>query len=156
MRREAISCMRGISRRRDISSGLGRYVLGICCPVHSSEADIKQNYDPADLKGESEPTFSLDRALRAHNINEGGNGGIELQERSHLMNDYDKSARKGTLDPRDPVEIAGDDGKYADLEIAQADASGSGGISRPRAESGGLKEGLKKRIGSLRKKHRDE
>lgn len=72
------------------------------------------------------------------------------------MSDYDRSAQKGTLDQRDPVDIAGNDSKYADLEIARADASGSGGLSRPRAESGGLKEGLKKRIGDLRHRHWDE
>lgn len=72
------------------------------------------------------------------------------------MSDYDKSARKGTLDQRDPVEIAGDDGKYAELEMANAEASGSGGISRPREGSHSLKDGLKRRIGSLKHRHRDE
>jgi len=65
------------------------------------------------------------------------------------MDDYDRSARKGTLDTRDPVEIAGDDGKYADLEIAQAQASSS---SRPRGSSG-IGSKLKKRIGDLRHHH---
>ena len=119
-------------------------------------SSIAQDYDPSDLKGEAEPNFSLDRALRAHKIDDSGNAGIELQERGHLMSDYDKSTHKDTLDSRDPVQIAGGEPRYADMEIARADASGSGGISRPRAESSGLREGLKKRIGSLKKKHRDE
>ena len=115
-----------------------------------------QDYDPADLKGESDPTFQLDRALKAHKIDDRNPNSIELQERGHLMSDYDKAARKGTLDARDPVEIAGGDAPYAEMEIANAEASGSGGISRPR-EGSGLKEGLKKRIGSLKKKaHHEE
>ena len=83
--------------------------------------------------------------MRAHKIDDSGNAGIELQERGPLMRDHD-----------DPVELAGGESKYADMEISRADASGSGGISRPRAESHGLRDGLKKRIGSLKHKHRDE
>lgn len=73
------------------------------------------------------------------------------------MRDYDKAERKGTLDARDPVEIAGGDAPYAEMELSKAEASGSGGISRPREGSGGLREGLKKRIGSIKKKaHHEE
>ena len=59
------------------------------------------------------------------------------------MKDYHDQERSGTLDRRDPVAIAGDDGKYVDMEIANAKRSGS-------------LSGLKKRIGSLRKKRHDD
>lgn len=107
---------------------------------------IPQTYSPDDLKGESEPTFSLDRALRAHKISDNG---IEMQEGSHLMKDYNRAKQNGTLDTRDPVHIAGEDGKYADMELAHTHDT-----DHRRSGSGGL-HGLKKRIGSLRKKRAD-
>lgn len=96
-----------------------------------------KDYDPDDLKGESEPTFSLDRALRAHTINENG---IEMEDRSQKPKDK-----------RDPVDIAGGESAYVDMEIAgmskDADAEGA-----KRSVAGSLK----KRIGSLRHRHRDD
>lgn len=110
-----------------------------------------KDYDPDDLKGESEPTFSLDRALRAHTINENG---IEMEDRAAASKDYRERQRKGTLDQRDPVEIAGGEGAYADMEIAgmskDADVGGSNG---PKKSVGGS---LKKRIGSLRHRNKDD
>ncbi|KAF2163998.1 hypothetical protein M409DRAFT_68224 [Zasmidium cellare ATCC 36951] len=106
-----------------------------------------KDYSPDDLKGESEPAFSLDRALRAHKISDSG---IELQEGTHLMKDYSKKKENGTLDNRDPVHIAGDDAKYADMQFANSHDTDAG-VRR----SGSLREGLKKRIGSLRKKRAD-
>lgn len=109
-----------------------------------------QDYLPEDLKGESEPAFSLDRALKAHKITD--EGGIELQENSNLMRDYERQKRDGSLDNRDAAVIAGSDARRADMEIANTrdnDAS----VGR----SGSLRAGLKKRIGSLKKKaHHDE
>ena len=90
--------------------------------------------------------FSLDRSLKAHKISE-NNGAMEMEDRAHLTEDYHRAERKGTLDQRDPVEIAGDDGKYADLEFAAAGSSNNG---RARRSSGGVGGSLKKRIGSLR------
>ena len=95
--------------------------------------------------------FSLDRALKAHKIDENG---IEMEDRAHIRKDYHDAERKGTLDQRDPVEIAGDDGKYVDLEIANSpEASGSGSNVKRHSGIGGS---LKKRIGSLRKKRHDD
>ncbi|KAK5124264.1 hypothetical protein LTR85_001967 [Meristemomyces frigidus] len=104
-----------------------------------------REYDPEDLKGQSEPSFSLDRALRAHKIDDDG---IEMEDREHIAKDYHKAERKGTLDSRDPVEIAGDEGKYADMEHANSAhaIAYEDGLRR----HGSLKEGLKRRIGSLR------
>lgn len=107
-----------------------------------------QTYSPDDLKGESEPSFSLDRALRAHKITDSG---IEMEEGSHLMKDYNRAKQNGTLDNRDPVHIAGDDGKYADMAFANTHDTDAG-VRR----SGSLREGLKKRIGSIRKKRADD
>jgi hypothetical protein len=109
-----------------------------------------KDYDPDDLKGESEPNFSLDRALRAHTINENG---IEMDDRSHLMKDYRQREREGTLDRRDPVEIAGGEGNYADMQIAAA-AKQDGDVEPAVKKSG--HESLRKRIGSLRKKNKDD
>lgn len=107
-----------------------------------------KDYAPDDLKGESEPSFSLDRALRAHKISDSG---IEMAEGSQLRHDYRAAKRDGTLDARDPVDIAGGESKYVDMELAKTHDSDAN-----RHRSGSLREGLKKRIGSLRKKNRDD
>ncbi|KAK4550367.1 hypothetical protein LTR36_003334 [Oleoguttula mirabilis] len=110
-----------------------------------------KQYDPEDLKGQSEPTFSLDRALRAHKIDDDG---IEMEDREHINKDFRKAERKGTLDARDPVQIAGSDAKYADMEYA------NNAHAREYEEGlrghGSLKEGLKRRIGSLRHRKNDD
>ena len=73
-----------------------------------------------------------------------------MEDRAHLDRDYNAARRDGTLDSRDPVAIAGDDGKYVDMEIANSkDADVS---SRQHRSSSGGMAGLKKRIGSLRHK----
>ena len=103
------------------------------------------------MKGEGEPTFSLDRALRAHKIDDNG---IEMEDHARLMRDYHKAERNGTLDPRDPVVIAGGDAKYAELQYAN-DNSLQSNVKR----TGSLRaagEGLKKRFGSLGKKSGDD
>jgi hypothetical protein len=75
-----------------------------------------------------------------------------MEDRAHIDADYRKAKRDGTLDKRDPVKIAGDDAKYAELEFANttdADAEYMGGMTR----GGSLRKGvgsLKKRLGSLR------
>jgi hypothetical protein len=98
-----------------------------------------QDYDRDDLKGKSEPTYSLDKHLRKTSLND--RDGIEMSDRSNK---------------KDPVELAGGESKYVDMEIANTndhDAGKNMGVNR----SGSLREGLKKRIGSLRrKKERDD
>ena len=63
---------------------------------------------------------------------------------------YHEAERRGKLDPRDPVEIAGDDGKYVDMELA-AEAR-----ANDRDVKGHGFGSLKKRIGSLKHRQRDE
>nr|POF26020.1 hypothetical protein CFP56_22168 [Quercus suber] len=114
-----------------------------------------ETYDKEDLKGQSEPGFSLDRAMQAHKIDDNG---IEMEDRAQLMKDYHQAERDGTLDKRDPVTIAGNESKYNDAYYANSkdnDASKMGGIG----PGGSIKEEIRKRIGSLRhRKHgsRDE
>lgn len=73
-----------------------------------------------------------------------------MQDRSRISHEYHDAERRGTLDSRDPVDIAGDEGKYVDLEVANMRAKAAN--TATSSESGGLREGLKKRIGSLKKK----
>lgn len=115
-----------------------------------------KDYDPEDLKGQGD-TFALDRALRAHKINDDG---IEMSDRAGIDRAYHKAERDGSLDKRDPVDIAGGDRKYVDLEFANAssrDAEIAGGMDSLDGTSG-LKKGIgsiKKRIGSLRHRKND-
>jgi hypothetical protein len=106
-----------------------------------------QDYDPDDTKGQGE-SFILDRALRAHRIDD--DGAIEMQDSAALRKDYKKKEREGTLDTRDPTTIAGDDKKYADITAANDTDLHKSHSLRHAGDS------LKKRIGSLRRKNRDE
>jgi hypothetical protein len=111
-----------------------------------------QDYSPEDLKGRSEPTFSLDRALKAHTLTDNG---IEMQDHRKVSQDYNRAARTGNLDARDPVEIAGGEAEYAALYTSGHRRSTSSEVKR----TGSLRaagESLKKRIGSLRKKKEHE
>lgn len=105
-------------------------------------ANSPQDYAPGDLKGKGD-TFLLDQALQAHTINENG---IEMSETA-----FKNAKANGTLDNRDPVTIAGGEAAYADYARAN-DVD----VARNRSDSGGLRSGLKKRIGSLRRKNRED
>jgi hypothetical protein len=137
-----------------ISVGLARWAFVVFI-LRDPLLTRNEDYDPEDLHGKSEPAFSLDRALQAHKIDDNG---IEMEDHAHLMKDYHKAERDGTLDRRDPVAIAGDDGKYVDLEYKNSGMSKDADASMRRSSS--LRhagEGLKKRIGSLRhRKNHDE
>lgn len=100
------------------------------------------------MKGKSEPTFSLDRAMKAHKIDDNG---IEMEDRRQIMKDYKDAKRRGSLDPRDPVDIAGGNSRYADAEFAQTRDNYKSSESEIHRK-GSIKDGLKKRIGSIKKK----
>ncbi|KAF2217827.1 hypothetical protein CERZMDRAFT_92470 [Cercospora zeae-maydis SCOH1-5] len=86
-----------------------------------------KEYHPDDLKGKGDE-FELDRAMKKHTINENG---IEMSDKK-----------------RDPINVS-DGEPYADYASTRDADTG-----RNRSDSGGLRAGLKKRIGSLRKKNR--
>lgn len=105
-----------------------------------------RDYDPDDLKGKGEPTFSLDRALRAHKIDDDG---IEMQDRANARKSQDRAGRDGTASSRDPMTIAGGESKYVDMAIANSkdtDTAGNGDGGRGT---------LKKRIGNMGRKNND-
>ena len=83
--------------------------------------------------------FSLNRKLKTHGINENG---IELEDRA-------RSSQNGTMDHRDPVAIAGGEGKHVDMQLANADTSES------RVRTNGIGS-LRKRLGSMKQKNREE
>lgn len=102
---------------------------------------FNQDYHPDDIKGKGEPSYSIEKALKEHkihgdkedNADRGASGeatGIEMQNHPG-----------GTVDSRDPVDIAGGRQRYTDSE------HGTASTPKPHALNG-----LKKRIGSLRKK----
>lgn len=129
----------------DTSSGLERYDRRNSYLCLQSLTDSRQqDYDPDDLRGQGD-SFTLDRALRAHKIDD--DGGIEMQDSAALRSEYKKQERQGMLDKRDPTTIAGDDGKYADITAAN---------DTDLHKSHSIKDTLKKRVGSLRRKHREE
>ena len=98
---------------------------------------VGKDYDPDDLKGESEPTFSLNRALRGHTINEDG---IEMQDQRHKAK-------------RDPVKLAGGEQAYVDAEIAAMAKDNDVPSDGVRKSVGGS---IRKRIGSLRHRNKDD
>nr|OQO18503.1 hypothetical protein B0A51_16723 [Rachicladosporium sp. CCFEE 5018] len=131
-------------RRYDYEEGTDMMREGL-----NNEPGYKQwpgkEYDPEDLKGEAEPGFSLNRALKAHKIDDNG---IEMEDHAAINRDYHRAERKGTLDARDPVTIAGDDRKYAEL----AHANDTDLHHNEMHRKGSIKQSLKQRIGSLRRK----
>jgi hypothetical protein len=124
-------------------SGKVRRTKSIILPASFTDS-WTQDYDPDDVRGQGD-SFALDRALRAHKIDD--DGAIEMQDSAALRSEYKKQERQGMLDKRDPTTIAGDDGKYADITAAN---------DTDLHKSHSIKDSLKKRVGSLRRKHREE
>ncbi|KAF1818926.1 uncharacterized protein K489DRAFT_326629 [Dissoconium aciculare CBS 342.82] len=115
-----------------------------------------KDYHPEDLKGRSEPTFSLDRALKTHRLTDSG---IELQDHAQISRDYNRASRAGTLDARDPVEIAGGEAAYAALHSSGSPPRSPNSNSDAVRRTGSLRaagESLKRRIGSLRRRKEHE
>jgi hypothetical protein len=132
--------------------GYKRWPGKVCNPLASSVmqyANSNQDYDPEDLQGQAEPSFSLDRALKAHKIDDDG---IEMEDHAHINRDYHHAERDGTLDKRDPVAIAGGDRKYHELaRTNDTDLQYDNGRHDIKKGFGSIK----KRIGSLRHRKDD-
>ena len=124
-------------------SGKVRLSKSIIATVYFTDSRL-QDYDPDDIRGQGD-SFALDRALRAHKIDD--DGAIEMQDSAALRQEYKKQERQGMLDKRDPTTIAGDDRNIADITAAN---------DTDLHKSHSLKDSLKKRVGSLRRKNRDE
>ncbi|TKA72470.1 hypothetical protein B0A49_06232 [Cryomyces minteri] len=124
------------------------------------------DYRPEDLKGKGEPSFSLDRALKAHTIHErdfDGHAGIEMSDRANTNTNTNTNhratgrttGRDGTPfeDPGDAEVIAGGSARYADLrhqaDVAALEAHGDD--AQPTWAGRRSLDGLKRRIGSLRR-----
>lgn len=68
------------------------------------------------------------------------------------MSDHNRRKDRKSIDHRDPVEIAGDDAKYTDLQHASdVDAH-----RHNQQRKGSIKDGIKRRIGSIKHKGLDE
>lgn len=85
-------------------------------------------YHPDDIKGKGEPSYTIEKALKAHTLEE-REGGVELQDTS--------GRRVSNSDYR--AEVFGND-------------NDSTGIGRKAS----LSDRVKRRVGSLRKKNHDE
>ncbi|EHY53921.1 hypothetical protein HRR83_004563 [Exophiala dermatitidis] len=85
-------------------------------------------YDPEDVKGKGEPSYSIEKALKEHHISDdtAGNEGIEMKTRH-------RSSGSGNI----PVE--------GDWEDGEGNVRRSGSIKR-------LSGGLKKRFGSIKRR----
>ncbi|KAL9101564.1 MAG: hypothetical protein Q9163_003193 [Psora crenata] len=106
------------------------------------------NYHPDDLKGKGEPSYSIERALKSHksshrrNVSDGNaTGGIEMMANPRSANRPGMQHRPSSAS--DVGVKAADEGQgYSNWE---------GGLSRSQSAAGKLR----KRIGSLRIRHRD-
>ncbi|KAF2099888.1 hypothetical protein NA57DRAFT_23334, partial [Rhizodiscina lignyota] len=92
-----------------------------------------QDYHPDDIKGKGEPSFSIDRALKMHK-EQGEQGGIEM--RTHN--------RRRSLDHHGEAEVAGSREVLAGLNEE--------GPRRHASLGKQVGEGIRRRIGSLRRK----
>ncbi|KAI9689670.1 MAG: hypothetical protein M1820_010099 [Bogoriella megaspora] len=105
------------------------------------------DYKSSDIHGKGEPFYSLEEAIKRHNISGSlgeEHGAIELTENPKGVNG---SATSTGIDPRDPVDIVGSSGRMVDLEH-EADVKRN--TSSPKKH-----DSLRKRLGSLRRRHRD-
>lgn len=76
-----------------------------------------------------------------------------MADRSEINKSYHEQKIRGTLDDRDPVEIAGDDGKYVDLEMKNAGRDMEDGAQHPATSTLGK---LKGKLGDLRHRKRED
>ena len=94
---------------------------------------LHQEYHPDDIKGKGEPSYSIEKALKEHKMygDKGKSDGIELQDR-----------RVTSVGPNSHAEIP----TTRNEAVAASGIMRSGSIKRPSFG------GLKKRIGSLRRR----
>ena len=93
----------------------------------------RQEYHPDDIKGKGEPSYSIEKALKERKMlgNKGRSGGIELQDRPAT-----------TIDPNG----------HAEVPTPQSEAVVASAVTRSGNNKRHGFDGLKKRIGSLRRK----
>jgi hypothetical protein len=90
-------------------------------------------YADDDIKGKGEPSYSLEKALKEHKINDGGADGIEMK--TH------RRSSSGAL-PETADRTGWDDSEF--------------GVRRTGSLSKRLSGGLKKRFGSIKRNHQRE
>ncbi|KAH7060599.1 hypothetical protein B0J12DRAFT_649466 [Macrophomina phaseolina] len=103
-------------------------------------------YHPNDIKGKGEPSYSLDEAMKRHKISSRSDG-IEMKTRPRNRSDVTPQYRGPYPDP-DGSGIVGEQ-RYNEW------ANDTSGISRSRSTGHKMTEGLKKRLGSIRRKHKE-
>jgi hypothetical protein len=89
-------------------------------------------YHPDDIKGKGEPSYSIEKALKEHKISDEGDHRKEMADGIEMTSQHRRSGSAR-------ISVDGD----------ESDVKRSGSLSK-RLSGGGA--GLKKRIGSLRKK----
>ena len=96
-------------------------------------------YHPDDIKGKSEPSYSIEKALKEHNLNDRekeGPDGVEMTDRTR--------SRTGSATAR----------SRNNSNAYRSDAFGDEN-GQQIGRSGSLSNKLKKRIGSLRRSSKD-
>ena len=104
----------------------------------SSYTPLPQEYLPGDLKGKGEPSFSIEKALRDHKTY--GDGGIEMKTRSPNKSPSHADDPHATATGQEGASSAQ---SYGDLD---------GDVKRNYTTGRKVTEGLKKRIGGLRRR----
>jgi len=115
-------------------------------------ADLK--YLPEDLKGKGEPSYSIEKALKDHDqskihrrVMSDGNSGYEMTPQTRPGTTRQRSISNGAGIPRASTIDTGERSmKYVDFEQ---------GMRRSRSTGHKFGEGLKRRLGSLRRSKKD-
>lgn len=94
---------------------------------------LRQEYHPDDIKGKGEPSYTIDKTIKQHKMygDKGKSDGIELQDR-----------RVAAIGPND----------HAEVSTAQNEAVAASRITKSGSNKKPSFGGLKKRIGSLRRR----
>ncbi|KAL0257448.1 hypothetical protein SLS55_008261 [Diplodia seriata] len=104
------------------------------------------DYHPDDIKGKGEPSYSIEEAMKKHKIS-GRSDGIEMQSRPRNRSDVGPQYNGPYPDP--------DGDGYVGEQRFNDWLTPDSGVSRSRSTGHKMTEGLKKRIGSIRRKHKE-
>ncbi|KAI9842291.1 MAG: hypothetical protein M1837_007361 [Sclerophora amabilis] len=94
------------------------------------------SYQPGDIKGEGEPAYSVNKALKDH----------DLKDHRRMMNDGESGYE---MTPQAPLRKSTDGAKSSGTAVAVHETDD--GVNRSGSKGGKVGEGLKKRFGSLRR-----
>ncbi len=122
-----------------------------------------QQYQPDDLKGKGEPSYSIEKSLKENSskLRKGSVSGRQRRSSVYEMEDHHRDRRREVRGPTPPPKDAGVSVRRQSFSHASGsdyadhggyDYKGDRGITRRNSVSQRLTDGILRRLGSLRRK----